>query len=119
MPRHLETSEFAAARSLVDVSWMEHGRCVGTDPSVFYPDGGAFTAKHTAAKKLCADCPVIADCRAYALEWEDFGTWAGMTEAELRREKRRIAGKPPRVPNRKRDEAVAERRRRHLQVVAS
>jgi WhiB family redox-sensing transcriptional regulator len=38
-----------------------------------------------AAKKICERCPVLAECRSYALEREErFGVWGGLTEAERR-----------------------------------
>jgi WhiB family redox-sensing transcriptional regulator len=39
------------------------------------------------AKKICAACPVLAECRAHALENEEYGVWGGLT-ANQRREVR-------------------------------
>ena len=45
------------------------------------------------AKAICATCPVIEQCREYALRaQEPYGIWGGMTEEERREEiqRRRI-----------------------------
>jgi hypothetical protein len=42
----------------------------------------------------CWGCPVLAECREYALRWESFGVWGGMTEhqrREVNAERRRKA----------------------------
>lgn len=39
------------------------------------------------ALAICETCPIIEECRTYAIDHEEnFGIWGGMTEAELRRE---------------------------------
>ena len=49
------------------------------------------------AKALCATCPVIEQCRSYALAaQEPYGIWGGMTEEE-RREEIRSSGRGRRV----------------------
>ena len=52
------------------------------DTSVFFhPDGGTGEAgrhRGTAAIAVCARCPVLAECAAYALAaGEPYGVWAG------------------------------------------
>ncbi|MBM4504330.1 hypothetical protein GS582_10965 [Rhodococcus hoagii] len=38
-----------------------------------------------AAKKICERCPVLVECRTYALEHEErHGVWGGLTESERR-----------------------------------
>jgi WhiB family redox-sensing transcriptional regulator len=37
------------------------------------------------AKEICADCSVLNECRAYAIEiGEQHGIWGGLTEKERR-----------------------------------
>ena len=42
---------------------------------------------------ICFQCPVMLECREYALHNEAFGTWGGMTEWE-RNVERRLLGIP-------------------------
>ncbi|MDX3165974.1 WhiB family transcriptional regulator [Streptomyces scabiei] len=60
------------------------------DPDLFYTPGAA---NESAAKKVClSGCPLLADCRMYALGgngwWESDGVWGGMTADERRTERR-------------------------------
>ena len=43
------------------------------------------------AKRVCSRCSEIEKCLAYALVNEPYGVWGGLTEAERRKLKRRIA----------------------------
>jgi WhiB family transcriptional regulator, redox-sensing transcriptional regulator len=65
--------------------WTNDGECLelGYDPEWwFQPANSADTRK---AKRLCTACPVLALCRAYALDNRiSDGTWGGMSETELR-----------------------------------
>ncbi len=67
--------------------WQLLGACRGADPSVFFhPEGerGPSRAnRESAAKALCATCPVIAHCREHALRArEPYGVWGGLSESE-------------------------------------
>lgn len=61
--------------------WTERGACRTHPRHVFFPPTNA-PASEAAAKKICATCPVIDECRAYALHHREYGIWGGMTEAE-------------------------------------
>lgn len=64
--------------------WRYEGLCRQVDPELFYPEKGQDTTK--AAKRVCAECPVLAPCLEQALaRSERFGVWGGMTERERRR----------------------------------
>jgi WhiB family redox-sensing transcriptional regulator len=68
-------------------NWQEQGACRGVDSSVFFhPDGErgrARAQREWRAKQLCRTCPVIAQCRAHALEvGEVYGIWGGLSEGE-------------------------------------
>lgn len=69
--------------------WYRDAFCAEVDPAVFFPEKGGSTRP---AKKICAACPVIDQCRVYSLtNDEHFGIWAGMTELDrrnLRRERK-------------------------------
>ena len=55
----------------------------------FHPDGERGRERRRRqelAKKVCAECPVAAQCRAHSLAFEEpFGTWGGLTEDERSR----------------------------------
>ena len=66
--------------------WRNRAACLGTDPAVFYPGRDAPAAASRAARAICADCPVVDDCLAYALaqpKGETYGVWGGMTADEI------------------------------------
>jgi WhiB family redox-sensing transcriptional regulator len=63
--------------------------CKGEDLGLFFgPDAEFVTARRdreAKAKAICARCPVIADCLAFALDTrEAYGVWGGQTEDERR-----------------------------------
>ena len=64
------------------MSWQDQARCRGVDPAIFFPERGE-AAVLQAAKRLCSECNVIDECRAYALEArEPMGIWGGMSARE-------------------------------------
>ena len=57
--------------------WVEQANCASTDPEIFFPEPGASV---TSALTVCSRCPVIDQCRAWALETrEPHGIWGGLT----------------------------------------
>lgn len=63
--------------------WMSLGVCNQVDPELFYPDHGQ---NPWAAKRICATCPVQAECLDYAFRTDDrFGVFGGLTEYERRK----------------------------------
>lgn len=67
--------------------WQMQGACRGHDSAVyFHPDGERGHARENRelnAKKVCAGCPVLQQCRDHALSvHEPYGIWGGMTETE-------------------------------------
>ena len=63
--------------------WRWQALCAQVDPELFFPEKGGST---TAAKQLCASCPVIEQCLAWAVaNNERFGIWGGQTERARRR----------------------------------
>lgn len=79
-----------------DTSWMADAACRGMDPRLFFPGRGqAAAGEHKLAKAVCRACPVLKDCRQYALNASDplvDGIWGGTSEKErktLRAKKRR------------------------------
>lgn len=65
-----------------EVAWQDWGMCSQTSPDAFFPDKGQPTA---AAKRVCASCPVQAECLEYALANDErYGVWGGLSERERR-----------------------------------
>lgn len=82
-------------------TWTEHAACQDKPTGLFFGGEGerqeARAERETAAKQVCAGCPVRARCLEYALTRpEKHGVWGGLGEDE--REKRRRswlrAGRP-------------------------
>lgn len=69
------------------LEWMLQARCRELDPGSFFPSDGAGVAD---AQRICAGCPVAAECLEYALEYRiEHGVWGGASERERRRILRR------------------------------
>jgi hypothetical protein len=69
--------------------WMAAG-CRTADPEEWYPEGSSRPSK--AVQRICADCPIRAECLAWALERDErFGVWGGATPAD-RTHVRRVLG---------------------------
>lgn len=67
--------------------WQLEGSCRRANPDVFFhPEGERGPARRdrdSAAKAVCASCPVLLRCREHALlVREPYGVWGGMTEDE-------------------------------------
>jgi WhiB family redox-sensing transcriptional regulator len=76
-----------------DLAWHEDAACAGIDPDRFYPEPGpGITRDIAAAKRVCAGCPVRAECLAYALAHDErHGIWGGTTPQERRPRKPKTA----------------------------
>ncbi|MFE0514310.1 WhiB family transcriptional regulator [Streptomyces sp. NPDC058964] len=67
------------------MEWLRRAACTGEDPELFFPVGttGPALRDIAAAKRVCARCPVITPCLAYALaHGQTHGVWGGTCEAE-------------------------------------
>lgn len=96
------TSSGDQARS----DWRDRAACVGEDPEIFFPLSDLMTpgAEASLARAICRRCPVIIDCRTWALDHgEDDGIW-GATTAAQRRSIRRAVAEPVPATRRSRDE---------------
>jgi WhiB family redox-sensing transcriptional regulator len=67
-----------------EIGWATRGACRASDPELFFPL--TQSAEHEArAKAVCERCPVLKECRAYAIqEGEPEGIWGGLTVKERR-----------------------------------
>lgn len=86
--------------ALVDYwDWQALGSCNTMDPEFFFhPEGergGPRRRRIERAKRICRACPVLEDCREYALSHnEPYGVWGGLSEEErnrVTRERRRAS----------------------------
>ena len=80
--------------------WQLQAACRGMDSSVFFhPDGqrGAARAeRERSAKAICAQCPVMAQCRDHALSVrEPYGVWGGLSAEEREEIYRSARGRRP------------------------
>ena len=78
--------------------WIQHGRCIGEDPELFFPVGttGPAVTQTLEAIAVCRACPVRAECLEWSLETcQDAGVWGGVGEEERRdiRRRRRAASR--------------------------
>lgn len=67
--------------------WTDHAACRGVDPELFFPVSTRGPAQEDVAeaKRVCARCPVAAECLAWALRaGESAGIWGGTTPEERR-----------------------------------
>ena len=65
-----------------DSRWQDQALCAQVDPEIMYPEKGVSARP---AKRICASCPVKAECLSYALDHDErFGVWGGTTEHERR-----------------------------------
>ncbi len=69
--------------------WQRLGSCRGMDSAVFFhPDGErnpSRSRRTERAKQVCRGCPVLQECRRFALaSREPFGVWGGLGESERR-----------------------------------
>ncbi len=73
--------------------WRDKAACRDEDPELFFPigNGPAAQAQIARAKAVCARCPVVRECLAWALETgQDAGVWGGHTEEERRQLRRDV-----------------------------
>src|SRR3954469_15421360 len=70
-----------------ELEWSDRAACLSAEPEQFFPVGGAAAATWEAAmaKRVCAGCEVVVECRDYALATsQPFGVWGGLDEEERR-----------------------------------
>jgi WhiB family transcriptional regulator, redox-sensing transcriptional regulator len=66
--------------------WAHDARCRNAPAEIFFPTRGESLDP---ARAICAHCPVIAECRDYAIEISELhGVWGGLSENERRRERK-------------------------------
>ena len=67
--------------------WQFRAACRDTDRDLFFAPPGERGLRRefrvTAAKRVCASCPVLDECRDFALRTaQEYGVWGGLAEEE-------------------------------------
>jgi len=79
----------------METGWFARARCKEMNPEIFFPSDGIGVQ---IAQRICAECPVTAECLEYALEGKvEHGVWGGASERQRRRilRGRRMARRNP------------------------
>jgi WhiB family redox-sensing transcriptional regulator len=75
-----------------DMDWRFRAACRSEEPDLFFPNGssGQALVQLAEAKSVCRRCPVLIECRTWALaNGQDAGVWGGMSADERRALRRR------------------------------
>ncbi|OLM03566.1 WhiB-like transcription regulator [Pseudonocardia sp. Ae406_Ps2] len=68
-----------------ELDWRTRAACRDVDPELFFPTataGAALIEAESAAVAVCTGCPVIAECRRWAVAEQPHGIAGGLTEAQ-------------------------------------
>jgi len=82
----------------LQLGWQYRGACQGPQSHLFFAPNRAERKedrlrRERAAKAICARCPVLTECRDYALQIrEPHGIWGGLSELDRRALLTRYAG---------------------------
>jgi hypothetical protein len=75
-----------------DLKWMKSANCSGIDTEYFFTPGESTQYENLPMiKRICSNCTVLPECKAYALKYYVLGWWANTSE-KIRREERRRLG---------------------------
>lgn len=71
--------------------WRSGALCAQVDGELFFPEAGGMDG--LVAKRICANCDVLTECREYALAHSELmGVWGGLSRRERQRIRaRRVA----------------------------
>lgn len=86
-PRTTTAPEPATPARETDRNWRTSAVCTQVDPELFFPAsdrGRIFELQVAAAKRMCAGCPVRAECLSFALVALSHGIAGGLTPQERR-----------------------------------
>ncbi len=82
----------------LQIGWQHHAACKGPQSELFFAPNHLERKedrleRESAAKAICRSCPVLVQCREYALTVrEPHGIWGGLNEYERRQLLARRAG---------------------------
>jgi WhiB family redox-sensing transcriptional regulator len=72
---------------MMNRDWTLNARCRGMDTNLFFPTGVGVQGRKQAeaAAAICAECPVIVECRQYRDATDSaWGVWGGDIDARTR-----------------------------------
>lgn len=75
--------------------WVKKGACRGLPERAkadFFPPRGDSAGAYARARKICAVCPVMEECREYGLQFSQhdlIGMWGGLSTEERGQERSR------------------------------
>ncbi|MGV9796497.1 WhiB family transcriptional regulator [Mycobacterium sp. NPDC003449] len=82
----IEQHEAATATGVGRWAWQQWALCRGYPSEVFFPEavrGRELHRREEEAKRICIDCPVLAECREHALRVpEAYGVWGALAPRE-------------------------------------
>ena len=104
-------------------TWMAAALCAQVDPELFFPENTPDRVGNNSpadAKRVCAACPVMQECRAYAIADDtiNYGIWGGLSVRERQQQRthqprtRCLSGRHPWIPGAERCRAC------HLEATA-
>lgn len=64
------------------MTWEEDAACATVDPAIFFPEKSVGWRPTEMARKVCATCPVRAECLADSPTWDQFSVRGGLTATE-------------------------------------
>ena len=71
---------------MADLRWQDRAQCLGADANLFFHQRSDSPEHVVKAKRICAVCPVKAECLEFAItNNEQFGVWGGLTPREYRK----------------------------------
>ena len=61
-------------------------KCAETDPDIFFPDPEVPGSEERTrrAKRVCASCPYLDECKQWAIDNYEIGIWGGTTDSDRR-----------------------------------
>ncbi len=71
--------------------WKEDAACRGTNLDWFFPGRKEPAGTTAKARRICAACPVKAECLEYAIEYDMPGIWGGTTRKQRLSMRKRAA----------------------------
>ena len=64
---------------------LEQAACSGTGTDLWYDEPMAKRQRNVRdLRGICMNCPVLQECAEYAVVWEEWGFWGGLTPHERR-----------------------------------
>jgi len=76
----------------IPIHISENARCIGLGEVMFPPKGDVSATRR--AQHVCLDCPVLSDCRDYALRTKQLhGVWGGLSANDRKRMRRTATAK--------------------------